>query len=187
MMGAPRQTAMGTDAKPDGRDGASFLETFREEVDTILAKYPPERKRAAVMPLLFLAQREEGFISGGAVQAIARKLDLDPTQVGGLVGFYTLYTSHPRGRHRMQICTDLPCALQGSDEFARQVCQRLGVRPGGTTSDQVITVEEVMCLAACHRAPVFQVQDRDGLHYHESQTVDTAMAWADAARAGGTG
>ncbi|MEX0787765.1 MAG: NADH-quinone oxidoreductase subunit NuoE [Anaerolineales bacterium] len=166
------------------RDGASFLEIFREEVDAILAKYPAEHKRAAVMPLLFLAQREEGFISPRAVQAIARLLEIDPTQVGGLIGFYTLYTSRRLGRHRMQICTDLPCALQGAEEFSRQVCQRLEVRPGETTADQAITVEEVMCLAACHRAPVFQVQDRDGLHYHETQTVETAMEWAKGARGG---
>lgn len=170
-----------------GRDGVSFLENLRQEVDTILAKYPVEHKRAAVMPLLFLAQREEGFISPQAVRAIAQKLDLDPTQVGGLVGFYTLYTSRALGRHRMQICTDLPCALRGAEEFARQVCQRLEVRPGETTPDQAITLEEVMCLAACHRAPVFQVQDRDGLHYHESQTVETAMEWADRVRGEGAG
>ena len=163
-------------------DGAGFLEMLREEVDTILAKYPPEHKRAAVMPLLFLAQRAEGFVSPQAVRAIARKLELDPTQVGGLVGFYTLYTSRRQGRYRMQICTDLPCALQGAEAFARQVCQRLGVRPGETTTDQAITLEEVMCLAACHRAPVFQVQEGDALRYHESQTVETAMEWADRVR-----
>ena len=160
------------------RDGAAFLETNRQEVDAILAKYPAEHRRAAVMPLLFLAQREHGYVTPLAVRAIAQRLEMDPTQVGGLVGFYTLFTAVPKGRCRMQICTDLPCALQGAEEFARRVGQALSVRPGQTTADGRITVEEVMCLAACHRAPVFQVQDSSGLHYHETQTVESALAWA---------
>ncbi|MGH2628602.1 MAG: NAD(P)H-dependent oxidoreductase subunit E, partial [Anaerolineales bacterium] len=112
-----------------GRDGASFLETQAERVEAILAKYPPERKQAAVMPLLFLAQQAEGHVTERAVAAIARLLDLEPTQVGSLVGFYTLFSFRRLGRYRMQICTDLPCALRGSEEFSRQVCGRLGVRP----------------------------------------------------------
>jgi len=165
-----------------GSDGASFLEARRGQVEAILAKYPAERKQAAVMPLLFLAQQTEGRVTEQAVAAIARLLELDPTQVGSLVGFYTLYSFRPLGRYRMQICTDLPCALRGAESFSREVCRRLGVRPGEKTGDGSITVEEVMCLAACHRAPVFQVQDADGLHYHEAQTVEQAMEWADAVR-----
>lgn len=165
-----------------GSDGASFLQTQREKVQAILAKYPPERKQAAVMPLLFLAQQAEGHVTKQAAAAIAGLLDLETTQVAALVGFYTLYASRPLGRYRMQICTDLPCALRGAESFAREVCRRLGARPGETTEDGSITVEEVMCLAACHRAPVFQVQDADGLHYHEAQTVEKAMEWAEAMR-----
>ena len=75
----------------------------------------------------------------------------------------------------MQICTDLPCALRGAETFADEVCQNLGVRLGETTPDGMITVEAVMCLAGCDRAPMFQVQDADGIHYHENQTVESAL------------
>jgi NADH-quinone oxidoreductase subunit E len=92
------------------------------------------------------------------------------------VGFYNLYYDRAGGRYRIQICTDLPCALRGAEAFARELCRRLGIELGGTTEDGLITVESVMCLAACDRAPVFQVQDGDGLHYHEEQSVDSALA-----------
>jgi NADH:ubiquinone oxidoreductase subunit E len=82
----------------------------------------------------------------------------------------------------MQICTDLPCALRGGEAFAKAVCANLGIRVGETTPDGWITVEEVTCLAGCDKAPLFQVQDADGIHYREGQTVETAMAWIDELR-----
>jgi NADH-quinone oxidoreductase subunit E len=154
---------------------ASWSEGRRAEISAVLARYPADRKRAAVMPLLFLAQRDFGHVTPEAVSDIARLLELDPTQVGGLIRFYTLFRDRPGAAHRVQVCTDLPCALRGAEVFARELCQRLGIALGGTTSDGIVAVEEVMCLAACDRAPVFQVQSADGLHYHEGQTVDTAL------------
>ncbi len=128
------------------------------------------------MPLLDLAQRAYGHVPPEALEEIAALLDMSATQVGSLVGFYSLYYDKPGGRYRLQICTDLPCALRGAETFALELCRRLGIELGGTTADGLITVEPVMCLAACDRAPVFQVQDADGVHYHENQTVDSALA-----------
>ncbi len=152
-----------------------LADKYRTEIDALLAKYPPDQKRSAVMPLLYLAQKEYGYISPGAKEEVGRILGLEPTQVGSLVGFYTLYYGQPGGKHRIQICTDLPCALNGADQFAALVCEKLGVKPGGTTSDGMFTVETVMCLAACHRPPMFQIQNRDGIFYHENQTVESTM------------
>jgi NADH-quinone oxidoreductase subunit E len=152
-----------------------LAEKYKEEIDQILKKYPPEQKRAAVLPLLYLAQREEGAITQAAVAEVAELLDLDATQVGGLLGFYTLLHEKPEGKIRVQICTDLPCALRGAEDFADELCENLGIRLGETTEDGFVTVEEVMCLAACDRAPMFQVQEPDGIHYHENQTVETAL------------
>jgi len=128
------------------------------------------------MQLLYLAQREYGHLSKTAIVEVAGLLDLDPTQVGSLIGFYTLYHDKPGGKVRIQICTDLPCALRGAEAFASEVCENLGIRLGDTTADGMITVEAVMCLAGCDKAPLFQVQDADGLHYHESQTTESAMS-----------
>jgi NADH-quinone oxidoreductase subunit E len=151
-----------------------LAEKYSQEIDQILDKYPPEQKRAAVLPLLYLAQRESGYVTAQAINEIAELLNLDPTQVGGLVGFYTLFHDQPEGRFKIQICTDLPCALRGAEEFAAQVCENLGVQFGETTKDGMIMVEEVKCLAGCDKAPMFQVQEPDGIHYHENQDADSA-------------
>lgn len=152
-----------------------LVEKYSSEIDQILENYPPEQKRSAVMPLLFLAQNEYGSIPDEAVEEIAVLLDLDKTQVASLIGFYTLYHSTPGGKYRIQICTDLPCALRGAETFANELCEQLGIQLGETTPDGLITVEAVMCLAACDNAPMFQVQGPDGIHYHELQTVESAM------------
>jgi NADH-quinone oxidoreductase subunit E len=161
-----------------------LAEKYSSEIDQILENYPPEQKRSAVMPLLFLAQSEYGSIPDEAVEEIAELLDLDKTQVASLIGFYTLYHSTPGGKYRIQICTDLPCALRGAETFAKELCEQLGIELGETTPDGLITVEGVMCLAACDKAPMFQVQGPDGIHYHELQTVESAMTLVDELREG---
>jgi NADH-quinone oxidoreductase subunit E len=152
-----------------------LAEKYSSEIEAIITKYPSRRKRSAVMSLLYLAQREYGSITSKAISEIAELLDIETTQVSSLVGFYTLYYDKPGGKYRVQICTDLPCALRGSEEFARKICENLGVRMGETTPDGMITVEEVMCLASCDGAPMFQLQGPDGISYHEIQTVESAM------------
>lgn len=152
-----------------------LAEKYATEITAILSKYPPEQKRSAVMPLLYLAQREQGYITRESFEEIAAILDISPTDVASLVGFYTLYHDKPGGRYRIQVCTDLPCALRGADEFLENLCSNLGIRVGETTPDGLITVEAVMCLAACDKAPMFQVQSGDGLVYHENQTVESAL------------
>lgn len=161
-----------------------LADTHSSEIKAILKKYPAEQKRSAVMPLLFLAQREYGHITPAALVEVAELLDLDPTEVGSLVGFYTLYHDEAAGKYRIQICTDLPCALRGAEEFARQLCENIGIRLGETTEDGMVTVEEVMCLAGCDKAPMFQVQDAEGIHYHENQTPESAMEVIDKLKKG---
>jgi NADH-quinone oxidoreductase subunit E len=153
----------------------SLAQKYPEEVKRILSKYPPENKRAAVMPLLYLAQREEGYLTKAAMQDVAGIVDITETEVAALVGFYTLYHDEKGGKYRMQVCTDLPCALRGADEFMKNLCANLGIRVGETTSDGFLTLEAVTCLAACDKAPMFQTQGPDGIKYHENMTVDRTM------------
>lgn len=159
-----------------------LAEKYSSEISSILAKYPTDRKRSAVLPLMYLAQREYGTVTSESMAEIAKILDLDVTQVASLIGFYTLLHDEPAGKYRIQICTDLPCALRGAEEFAHELCDRLGIRLGETTADGLISVEEVMCLAACNGAPMFQVQGPDGIHYHELQSVESALAVIDELR-----
>lgn len=157
-------------------------EKYTDEIQAILAKYPEEQKRAAVMPLLYLAQRETGYITRQSMNDIAQILELTPTEVASIVGFYTLYHDQPGGKYRIQVCTDLPCALRGAEEFLEKLCENLGIRVGETTPDGLVTVEKVMCLAGCDKAPLFQVQTGAGLEYHENQTVESALSYIDTLR-----
>ena len=153
----------------------SLEQKYPQEVKQILSKYPPEHKRSAVMPLLFLAQREEGYLTKAAMRDVARIVDITETDVAAIVGFYTLYHEEKGGKYRMQVCTDLPCALRGADEFISSLCDNLGIKVGETTEDGFITLEAVTCLAACDKAPMFQTQGPDGIKYHENMTVDRTM------------
>lgn len=157
-----------------------LADKYPDEVKTILAKYPPEQKRSAVMPLLYLAQRAGGFITKAAMEDIAKLLDITSTDVAEIVGFYTLYHDKPAGKYRMQVCTDLPCALRGADKFLQELCGNLGIQVGETTPDGLVTVEAVMCLAACDRAPMFQLQSADGIAYNENMTVDRTLELVEA-------
>ena len=157
----------------------SLVKKYPKEVKQILAKYPVENKRSAVMPLLFLAQREEGYVNKAAMQDIAKMLDITETDVASIVGFYTLYHDEKAGKYRMQVCTDLPCALRGAEQFMYNLCSNLGIKVGETTEDGLVTLEAVTCLAACDKAPMFQTQGPDGLKYHENMTVDKTMELVD--------
>ena len=162
-----------------------LAETYPTEIETILGKYPADQKRSAVMPLIYLAQREGGYVSRDDMDEIAEILGLSSTDVASLIGFYTLFHAEAEGTYRVQVCTDLPCALRGADEFLETLCDNLGVRVGETTPDGGITVEEVMCLAACDNAPMFQVQSSHEISYHENQTVESAMQLIDSLRKNG--
>lgn len=159
-----------------------FAEKYHSEIEATLAKYPVDQKRSAVMPLLHIAQSEYGYVTKEAMEEVAAILGIEPTQVASIVGFYSLYYDHQAGQHRIQVCTDLPCALRGADKFAEDLCAKFGVKLGETTKDGMFTIEGVMCLAACDRAPMFQVQNKDGIFYHENQTVESAVKVAEALR-----
>jgi NADH-quinone oxidoreductase subunit E len=153
-----------------------LAEKYGAEITAILSKYPADQKRSAVMPLLYLAQSEYGYLSSPVVAEVAGILGLEPTQVASIVGFYSLYYDQPGGKRRVQICTDLPCALRGADRFAADLCSRFNAKLGQTTRDSEFTFEAVMCLAACDKAPMFQIHDADGIHYYENMTVESAQA-----------
>jgi NADH-quinone oxidoreductase subunit E len=162
-----------------------LAEKYPEEVKQIFAKYPVDQKRSAVMPLLYLAQREAGYITKESMKDIAELIEVDVTEVASIIGFYTLYHDEKAGKYRMQVCNDLPCALRGADKFVDSLCGKLGIQVGETTSDGLVTLEAVMCLAACDKAPMFQVQSGDGLTYHENMTVDKTMELIETLKKGG--
>jgi NADH-quinone oxidoreductase subunit E len=157
-----------------------LAEKYPDEIKAIFAKYPEDKKRSAVMPLLYLAQREDGYVTKEAMRDIAQILGVDVTEVAAIVGFYTLYHDAPAGKYRMQVCNDLPCALRGADRFLNALCENLGIRVGETTPDGLVTLEAVMCLAACDHAPMFQLQGSSDITYHENMTVDRTLELVEA-------
>ena len=159
-----------------------LAEKYPEEVKIILAKYPPEQKLSAVMPLLYLAQRDGGYVTKEAMAEIAEMLEITTTDVVSIIGFYTLFHDEKAGKYRMQVCTDLPCALRGADRFLEELCDNLGIKVGETTSDGLVKVEAVMCLAGCDKAPMFQLQSADGIEYHENMKVYKTLEWVETLR-----
>lgn len=150
-----------------------LLEKYKSEIESILSRYPV--KRSALLPLLYLAQEEQGYITEAAMTEIARILKLTPPQVYETVTFYTMLNLKPVGKFHIQVCKSLMCALVGSDEVLAWLRAKLGVGPGETTPDRMFTVSAVECLAACGTGPMMQIND----DYYErltEQKVDRILA-----------
>ncbi|KAG7194503.1 uncharacterized protein KQ657_004718 [Scheffersomyces spartinae] len=131
----------------------------KERVKSIIAKYPPQYKKGAVMPLLDLAQRQLGFTSISAMNYVAKLLDMPPMRVYEVATFYTMYNRKPMGKYNIQVCTTTPCQLCGSDGIMKAVTDFLQIKPGQTTKDNLFTLHEVECLGACVNAPMIAVND----------------------------
>jgi len=138
----------------------AFEFSDQKKVQEILAKYPPERKKSAVMPLLDLAQREnKNFISRDIIEAIAKILEIPEIRVYEVASFYTMYNLKPVGKYLIQFCKTTPCMLRGIDELMKVTKEKLGIKMDETTADGFFTLREVECLGACVNAPVIQIND----------------------------
>lgn len=135
-----------------------LAEKFADEIAGILKRFPD--KRSAVLPLMHLAQEVYGYMSEEAMQDVANILELDPTHVLSLSGFYTMYYEEPVGKYVLEVCNDLACALCGADEFLEMASRKLDIPLEGTTNDGLFTLKNVMCLGACDRAPMLQCNYR---------------------------
>ena len=139
-----------------------ITDKYSQQIGVILQRY--KDKQSAILPVMHLAQQVYGYMSPEAEQEVAQILDLDPTPVLSLAGFYSLYYEEPVGQYVLEICHDLACALRGADEFLAMVCAKLGIEPEGTTADGLFSVKAVMCIGACDRAPALQCN----LKFHEN-------------------
>lgn len=132
----------------------------KKKVEEIIAKYPTERKKSAVMPLLDLAQRENNnYISRDIIETIAKTLEIAEIRVYEVASFYTMYNLKPVGKYLIQFCKTTPCMLRGIDELMKVTKEKLGIKMNETTSDGLFTLREVECLGACVNAPVIQIND----------------------------
>jgi NADH-quinone oxidoreductase subunit E len=142
----------------------------------LVSIYP--QKRSALIPMLLLAQQEQGFVTMEAMEYIAGILELSASEVESTMSFYTLLRRKPAGKYHMLICTNLACMLRGSDEIEACVMQKLGVKPGQVTSDGLFSAIEFECLGSCTTAPCVQVNGE----FHENLDVDKTEKLLDELR-----
>ena len=126
-----------------------------EEIARLRGLYP--RSKSALIPALHAAQAEVGYLSEGAMEDVGEALGLPLTEVMSVATFYEMFHLEPPGRYHIRFCTNLSCHLNGCDGVLAHLCERLGIRPGETTADGLVTLEAVQCLAACEEAPVMLI------------------------------
>ena len=132
----------------------ALREKHGQEIDSILARY--DQRRSAVIPLLYIAQDEYGHLTDEAIREVAGILELPPTDVFEVVGFYTLFYDKPVGTWMLQVCDDVPCCFLGAEQLVATLESKLGIGVNQTTGDGTFTLQRVKCLADCDRAPMLQ-------------------------------
>jgi NADH-quinone oxidoreductase subunit E len=153
-----------------------FSDTALAEVKRLVARYPEGKQKSALLPVLHLAQDEfGGWLSTEILDYVAALLKVTPIEVYEVATFYSMYNLKPVGKHVFEVCQTGPCMLNGSDEIIDYIKEKLGIRPGETTTDGLFTLKTVECLGACGYAPMMQM----GKHYREHLTrekVDQIIA-----------
>ncbi len=142
----------------------------REEIKQLQNQYPV--KRSALMPALYIAQREYGWLSADAIKQLAAIFDLTETEVGSVASFYTMYDLQSVGKHIVLFCTDLPCALRGADEMLKQIEDKLECKAGATTTDGKITLRAAPCLGGCDHAPVMLIDNAEHAQDMTNEKID---------------
>jgi NADH-quinone oxidoreductase subunit E len=140
-------------------DSFAWSGEYQPAVDVAVAKYPESRKASAVIPLLDLAQRQEGWVTRAAIEAIAGQLDMAPMRVMEVASFYTMFNLAPIGKYHVQVCGTTPCWLRGVDQVYAALKDECGIGNGQTSDDGLFTVTEVECLGACVNSPMVQIND----------------------------
>ena len=146
-----------------------FSEDKIQEVQQIIARYPQGKQKSALIPVLHLAQQEfGGWLSTDTMDYVATLLNLKPIEVYEVATFYSMFNLKPVGKYMFEVCQTGPCMLNGSDEIVKYIYEKLGIKPGETTTDGMFTLKTVECLGACGYAPMMQ----HGKHYREHLTKE---------------
>jgi NADH-quinone oxidoreductase subunit E len=154
---------------------ASLSAAALQKIDREVAKYPADQKQSAVMAALIVAQDEAGWLSTETMDLVAAYLGMAPVAVYEVATFYGMYNLRPTGRHKLTICTCLPCGLQGSLAAADHLKRRLGIEFGETTPDGRITLKEGECMGACAMAPVVLVNNKKMHDYMSNEKLDALL------------
>jgi NADH-quinone oxidoreductase subunit E len=145
------------------------------KIERETAKYPAGHRQSAVMAALAIAQDEHGWVSKDVIEAVAEVLGMPPIAVYEVATFYAMYDTAPVGRHRITVCTNLPCALSGGNRAAKHLRDRLGVGFGETTPDGEFTLKEGECMGACGDAPVLLVNNKRMESFMSNEKLDALL------------
>jgi NADH-quinone oxidoreductase E subunit len=145
---------------------ATFSPQVEAEMDRHIAKYPI--KRSAILPLMFIVQRERGYLDASAVAYLADRLDLRITDIWEVATFYSMIYTQPVGKYHIQVCKTLSCKLLGAEKITKHCSEKLGIKVGETTPDGKFSLSEVECLGSCGTAPMFQIN----FDYYENLTPE---------------
>ena len=148
------------------------------KIDQAIAKYPPEQKQSAVMAALTVAQDEKGHLSPQVMDFVAGYLGMAPIAVYEVASFYAMYDLKPVGKHKLCICTNLPCALSGAEDAAEHLKRKLGIDWNETTADGRFTLKEGECFGACGDAPVMLLNNKKMLSFMTPDKIDKWIAEA---------
>jgi len=154
----------------------------RAELDRILAMYPPDRKRSAVLAALYLVQDQQAHLTGSAMKHIAPLVDLAPAEVEDVATYYVMFFREKVGKYVLQVCRTLSCALMGAEQVTEALSEKLGIGVGETDASGMFTLLEFECLGACDRAPVVMVNNE---HWHEMATPESCGKLVDDIKARG--
>ena len=170
-------------ARPLEDEGPAFAYTpeNRARFDLIVQRYPPDRRRSAVLPALYLAQYQQGYITASAMRHVAEALEMTAADVEDVVSYYSMFNRRPVGRFVLNVCRTLSCALNGAERVTEEICAKLSIKPGETDPSGTFTLAEVECLGACDRAPVVMVNDA----WHENLRPEQVGKWLDDLRTKG--
>jgi NADH-quinone oxidoreductase subunit E len=163
--------------------GPAFVYTaeHRAKLEAICARYPAEERKSAILAALYLAQKQQGYITQNAMAHVAEAIGCTPADVEDVVSFYTMFYTRPVGNYVIQVCRTLSCALMGAERVTEELSKTLGVKPGQTDANGEFTLLEVECLGACDKAPVVGVNDA----WQECQAPESVRALVDGLRAKG--
>jgi len=164
-------------------DGPPFEYTAgnRAKLEAICTRYPEERRKSAILAALYIAQHQQGYLTRNAMRHVAEVIRCTPAEVEDVVSFYTMFYTRPVGRHVIQVCRTLSCALLGAERVTEELSKALGIAPGETDADREFSLFEVECLGACDRAPVVGVND----DWHECQSPEDVRALVEGLRTHG--
>jgi NADH-quinone oxidoreductase subunit E len=165
-------------------EGPAFTLTpeRRSALDTLLTKYPPDRKRSAVLAALYMVQEQQGYLTASAMRHVAGILEMTPAEVEDVATYYVMFFREKVGKYVLQVCRTLSCALAGAERVTETISEKLGIAPGETDPSGMFTLLEFECLGACDRAPIVMVNNE---HWHERVTPEGCATLIDDLRSRG--